>query len=125
MVVRDEILRPWRLKEDAPTKKYRVAWVVEPGKDFSALENLATEVRYITMGYEKSIEKISQSILESRKLFDPDNDIIVPVGRVLAVLLVGLIYGQIPRDIAFAIYSEGVYHEGLWDKAEGFGTEDA
>jgi hypothetical protein len=68
---------------------FRTAYVPHnSGHDLTALKDLCDRIVFCSNGYEGEIE-LPQVILEATKDFDPDKDIIVPVGNVISNVLTG------------------------------------
>lgn len=71
-------------------KKYSIAYIVQPsGHSFSPILEHCDEIQFLTTGYEsdESLPVIIQNALED---YDPENDVLVPVGNVATNLLAGL-----------------------------------
>lgn len=103
-------------------KPFRVAWITEPGYDFSAVEKYCEEVRFLTKGYEKDTMKMADSINSSLVDFDLSQDVIVPVGKVLSVWLVALSISALQGSVgkmSYAVYQGGDYSFRKWDLYEG------
>jgi hypothetical protein len=91
------------------TEPFRRAYVVEPGRwDFSGLERVATRIVYLTTAYEKTFQERRRSILAALGDFDPELDVIVPVGKVSSVFLVADLLARHPR-LNVAVYNGSGY----------------
>lgn len=72
------------------TPKYRKAFITEPGYNFSALKGLVQENIFLTTKAEETLQDVQEAIQSNLKDFDPELDIIVPVGRTLLSFVVAL-----------------------------------
>lgn len=88
--------------------KYRTAFItVNTGHDFSALLQIADKIVFLTSGYEQE-DELRTTINTALKGYDPMLDILVPVGNVVANLLLGSLLGT--SDFHIAIFHDKVYH---------------
>lgn len=109
-------------------KPFRVAWITEPGYDFSAVEKYCEEVRFLTKGYEKDTMKMADSIHSSLADFNLSQDVIVPVGKVLSVWLVALSVNALQENegtLNYAVYQGGDYSFRKWNLQKGLHEEVA
>jgi len=72
---------------------FRCVYIVEPSHDFSKARDSTKRVTFLSTGDEKVFElkDVMEKMLED---FDPEKDAIIPMGRVSASLLAGLILGN-------------------------------
>lgn len=71
-------------------KKYRTAYVIQPsGHSFQPILEHCDEIRFLTTGYE-SDESLPQIIQNALKEYDPEKDVLVPVGNVATNVLAGI-----------------------------------
>lgn len=71
-------------------KKYRTAYVMQPsGHSFSPILEHCDEIQFLTTGYELD-ESLPQIIQNALRDFDPEKDVIVPVGNVATNVIVGM-----------------------------------
>jgi hypothetical protein len=88
--------------------KFKTAYVTtNTGHDFSALLEIAEKIVFCTSGYEKE-EELSDAIVKTLKDFDGAMDVIVPVGNVVANLILGNILAK--RWFRIAIFQDKKYH---------------
>jgi hypothetical protein len=97
-----------------PQQKFHTAWIVEPGKDFAPLRDISLEQRFICSGLEQDQREIAQAVQSFLKVYDPRHDVIVPVGRVLAVWEVANTVALLFEEGYFAAYKAGEYHVQEW-----------
>lgn len=69
--------------------KFRTAYVPHnSGHDLTALMELCQEIKFCSTGYE--VEGTLEAVIEKSLVdFDPEKDVVVPVGNVASNLLVG------------------------------------
>jgi len=67
---------------------FRTIFVAEPSHDVSALKEYTHDIRFITTGYE-SIDNVHDAIVKNLQEFDPDQDALVPIGKVITSLMIG------------------------------------
>jgi hypothetical protein len=92
--------------------KFKTAYVtVNTGHDFSALLEIADKIVFLTSGYEKE-EELQATIGTALKLFDCEMDVLVPVGNVVANLLLGSL--MTPR-FRVAVFHDKQYHTMVVD----------
>lgn len=90
--------------------KYKTAYVVQAsGHDFSNLKDIADEIVFITTGYEEEIQLV-ETINNRLMFFNEEFDVIVPVGSVLANMIVGTIISDLCNHYDVAIYQDKTYH---------------
>ena len=71
-------------------KKFRTAYVVQPsGHSFQPILEHCEEIQFLTTGYEPD-ESLPTIIQNALKDYDPEKDVLVPVGNVATNLLVGV-----------------------------------
>ena len=88
-------------------EKFKTAYVTaNTGHDFSALLEMADKIVFCTSGYEKE-EELQAAIGTALKNFDSEMDVIVPVGNVIANLLLGTF---LPPYFRIAIFHDKKYH---------------
>lgn len=66
---------------------YRTGWACGHRYDFGPLLEHVETVRFFTTGYEKSLEQTLASIDRSIQDFDPEQDVLIPAGKMLPVML--------------------------------------
>lgn len=95
-------------KLENPT--FRKALCVKPGFRYSALKPYCKEIEFITDGFATDIEHISSQIAEVMKDYDPDMDVLVPVGTGIVNILIGYwIANKFPdSSIAVAFFQREV-----------------
>lgn len=87
--------------------KFKTAYVtVNTGHDFSALLEIADSIKFLTSGYEKE-EELQAALRTALDNFDPMLDVIVPVGNVVANLLLG---SCINSHFWIAVFHDKKYH---------------
>lgn len=92
-------------------KQYGTAYVTQPtGHSFSPILDYCTDLKFITTGYEeeKELEKIFDA---SMKNFDPEFDVIVPVGSVSVNFLLGLFVQKLMKQNDYKFVNVAIYHE--------------
>lgn len=78
--------------------KFRKLFVVEPTHDISILSKYCNQVVFLTNGEEKT-EELAQKIPLMLKDFNPDEDALIPMGRVASCTIAGIaISTLISRD---------------------------
>jgi len=92
-------------------KKFRRIYVVEPAHDVTKLSKHTNEIRFLTSGDEPS-DKLFEHILKAISDFNPKCDAILPIGRVMTNVLVGLAIGECFTDspYTFLTYKDGDYN---------------
>lgn len=88
--------------------KYRAAYVTEPGFDFSPLRELADHIVYVTSGFEKGVAEIKAAVEASLLDFEEDQDIFVPVGKVLSVFFAADCLAS-KKQLLVAVYDKRSY----------------
>lgn len=93
---------------------YRTAFVVQnTGYDFSDLETICENIRFITSGRE-SEDQLLDVINDRMHDFVPNMDLFVPVGNVVTNLLAGLVLFTLAKPlgdaITIALYKDRKYH---------------
>jgi len=75
--------------------RFNRIFVVEPSHDFSALKPFCQEIVFLTTGYETA-NQLTKTIAHNLYLqkFDPEMDAVLPVGRVVACVVTGIILGR-------------------------------
>lgn len=74
--------------------KFRKAYVAQNTQhDFSDLRDISDEIVFVTTGYEDE-GNLHTTVEKSLVDFDPNRDVIVPVGNVFVNLLVGQVLGR-------------------------------
>lgn len=93
------------------TTPYRTAFIaMNSGHDFIRVkQDLAANIVFVTTGYEAE-EDLLPAIEKSLESFDPEQDIIVPVGKVMTNALIGLVLGKLGKQPVFAYWQEQQYH---------------
>lgn len=91
-------------------KKFSRAFVcMHTSHDFSSLRELCDSVLFLSSGFEKDEDLVNQIDLFLRD-FNPEEDIIVPVGRVAVSLVVGSILNSLGMaEILIANYQDKTY----------------
>jgi len=65
---------------------YRTAYVVEEGRwSFAALEEIADRIVYMTGPSDRSLTQVRNRLAQALVDYDPELDVLVPVGRVVSV----------------------------------------
>ena len=92
-------------------KKFRRVYVVEPAHDVTKLSKYTNEIRFLTSGTESSDIELFKTILKALSDFNTKTDAILPIGRVMTNMLVGLAIGEIFEDspYTFLTYKNGDY----------------
>lgn len=93
-------------------KKFRRAFVVEPTHDIGAVVQDAQDVVFLLGGFEGLTPDNMSSILSARlPEFDPDNDVIIPIGRIVANFQVGFMLATLfpKRELWMGIYKDHGY----------------
>lgn len=90
--------------------KFRVVWVMEPGKDFSSAMPDAEDIQFICNGFERGDDR-TRNIKEAVNKFNPATDAWIPVGRMMSVAQTGLELARTyPNDkIVIGVYKDGEY----------------
>ena len=89
--------------------KFRKIFVVEPSHDVSALKAHTDEIIMMTTGYE-DMQTLPAKITGSLRDFDPELDAIIPVGKIIASFVSGVVLarmGQAP--IWIGVYKDKRY----------------
>ena len=86
------------------SKKFKTAYVVERGKVYNAdaIIQYADEVVFLLTGKERG-EEIERLLRKNLLTFDPDVDVIITNGRLLASFVLGTIMKELPY------YNLGLY----------------
>jgi len=91
-------------------KPYRKAFIaIQTGHDFAPLLPICEELIFCTHGYEPE-NKVEATVRDRMRDFEPSQDIIVPVGNVVASCILGAIASEYPHPIKMAIYRDREYH---------------
>ena len=69
--------------------KFRKLFVVEPTHDISILSKYCNQVVFLTNGEEKT-EELAQKIPLMLEDFNPDEDALIPMGRVASCTIAGI-----------------------------------
>lgn len=94
-------------------KRFRTAYIAqESGHDFSELEIFCDQLLFVTAG-DESFSELATVVYAALASFDPQRDIVVPVGKVGVNLMIGqalgdLLLGQ-PYRVALFRPKEGTY----------------
>lgn len=95
------------------SKQFGTAFVVQyTTHDISALLEMAERIVFVTTGHEKE-EELQSAIHIIMQAFDPVMDVIVPVGNVMANLLVGVCLEKLNVDLGrcqVAVFQDKKYH---------------
>lgn len=92
-------------------KQYRTAYVTQPTKhSFSPILDLCERVEFITTGYEddKNLKRIVKNALKN---FDPEADVLVPVGSVITNLVVGIEVEKLRQEKNCESVNIAIYHD--------------
>jgi len=91
-------------------KSFEALFVIEPSHDLSIMKKYTDTIRFISTGNER-VEDLPEKIKESLKKFNPETDAIIPMGRVSACLITGIIlHSLFPFDlIKIGIYNRDDY----------------
>jgi hypothetical protein len=95
-------------------KRFRVAWVMEPGFDYSVLTKDCEEIRFILSGLETGVSRITETAVRVLQDFDPNTDVVIPVGRVVPAWIISAILVELTGFYSIGIYKGGVYHFEEW-----------
>jgi hypothetical protein len=92
-------------------KEYGTAYVTQPtGYKFSPILDFCKEVRFITTGYEE--EKDLSSIIENAlNGYNPEYDVLVPVGSVSTNIVIGIIAERIRIEKGFEFINIATYSD--------------
>lgn len=95
------------------SKIYRTAYVVQnTGHDFGELLRVCEQLKFMSNGYEPENETLDV-LLTGLQGFDPEKDVIVPVGNVTLNLLLGVILPrlcEVSQYFTMAVFYEKQYH---------------
>lgn len=97
------------------TKKFRFAHVLKPGFDFKPLVPYCERIVYSTDGYGDTVLNLREQLEESMQRFDPDKDVLIPVGSATICTLAATMLVQIMLSSGsknWSSYAMGVYTEG-------------
>jgi hypothetical protein len=104
------------LHQEHDVKRFRHAYVIKPGQfDFSALKPFCDRIIFVTDGYGDHVDSIREQLNDGLDSFDPNKDVIVPVGSAMVNVLAGAIVqrmleGHKADSFAMGIFLEGNYH---------------
>jgi len=89
---------------------FRTIYVAEPSHDISALSVYTDKIKFITSGFE-SVKDIERIVEENLKEFDPIMDAVVPVGRVISSLIIGMVLSKKcnGKPLNMAVYKDKTY----------------
>jgi len=94
-------------------KVYRTAYIVQnTGHDFQELLKVCDNLRFMSNGYEPENEALD-TLITGLQGFDPEKDLIVPVGNVTLNVLLGLLLPRIcdvSQYFTMAVFYEKQYH---------------
>jgi hypothetical protein len=104
------------LCEEAPAMiQFKTAYVVQATNyDFEPLKKLAEFIKFLTTGYE-SDDQILETVGLALVDFDPEHDILVPVGNVLNNVLAGIAIQQIYQKTNCSRINLALYREKRYD----------
>lgn len=114
----DSLVGRYAQDEDGRIRKFRYAFALKPGFDFSSLKPYCDRIVYATDGYGDNVDNIRDQLEESLAKFDRSKDVIVPTGSAIACVLAGSIVQRIVSEqkdrsedssYAMAVYYEGSY----------------
>ena len=91
-------------------KQFRKIFVVEPAHDLSALIEFGEDITYVFNRYEQVDDMLSKAQSSLRE-FNPETDAFVPIGRVTACSVAGMVLSKMTgnKPVNFGIYKNGVY----------------
>lgn len=89
-------------------KKFRVAWITEPGHNFTPLLELADTLRFVLSGMEFGAWEITTTVEQNLREFNPALDLVVPSGRILSC------WGFAQAVAAKMVDGEGYYNVAIW-----------
>jgi len=83
--------------------KYRTLFVVEATQhDMSLLVPFGQDVKYLTTGREGTADLVEASMVEGLKDFDPTLDAIIPTGKALSNIVLGIYLARKYSGIALS-----------------------
>lgn len=85
-------------------------FIAEPSRDFSALTQYGEDFVFVTSGLEK-IEDIQAKVEVELLKFNPDQDALVPIGRVATNMIIGVTLSKLfpGQTIKIAVYKDKDY----------------
>jgi hypothetical protein len=87
---------------------FRTIFVVEPTHDISVLSKNCSQVVFLSKGDEK-IETIAETMASKLLEFNPDEDALVPMGRVSACAIAGVLLSNRFRGDPRVVVMIGIY----------------
>ena len=89
---------------------FRKIFVAEPSHNVSGLKDYTDEIVFVTTGYQ-TIINIPAEVAKNLEDFDPEQDAIVPLGKLTANILIGLFLGKKYPNVGIwiAIYKDKEY----------------
>lgn len=94
-------------------KIYRTAYIVQnTGHDFGELLKVCEQLKFVSNGYEPENEALD-TLLTGLQGFDPEKDVIVPVGNVTLNLLLGTLLPrlcEVSQYYTMAVFYDKLYH---------------
>lgn len=94
-------------------KKFKQIFVVEPSNhDMRGLTQYGERILFMTAGLEPTSTDIHTDILLGlqEQKFNPQTDAVVPVGRIAAVMIAGIVLGRhYQQPITVALYQNSDY----------------
>jgi hypothetical protein len=90
------------------SKRFRVAWVTEPGFAFNALAPHVQRIEFLTSGAEADFEARKAAISVKLLDFRASEDVVIPTGKVASNLAVGLALSGY-RSIWIGLFRDGEY----------------
>jgi hypothetical protein len=106
-------------------KLFRTAYVTQKGFDMSALFQYVDDIVFLNTG-NKKIRNLISHIEENIEGFDPELDVVIPVGKVVFAFILGTAFSRISKgkSINIGIYDQGEYDFiKLWANKENSHTQ--
>jgi hypothetical protein len=102
------------------TPHFRTIYITDPSHDVSLASRYTTNIKFITAGDEASAE-LPSVIAKNLKDFNPSVDALIPMGKVITCLMVGLyissMFGE-PVDITIGIFRKDFYDFIEWSLSD-------
>lgn len=91
-------------------KRFRKVFIVQPGFDYTPIARLASELKFITTGYEL-IQDLPGTLPVALVDFRPNEDALVAVGKVNHNLVLGILLGRLSvledwNEVTVGVYSK-------------------
>lgn len=82
-------------REFSEAKRFRYAFVVKPGHNFAPLRPYCERLVFLTDGLTDHVDVIREQIEENMQEYDPEKDVLIPVGTSLANMITGTVIHRI------------------------------